>query len=36
MDYKNLGKRIKEERLKPNLTQEQLSEYADISTSFMG
>lgn len=36
MNYKNLGKRIKEERLKLNLTQEQLSEYADISTSYMG
>lgn len=36
MDYTNLGKRIKEERLKLNLTQEQLSEFVDISTSYMG
>lgn len=36
MDYRNLGKRIKEERLKLNLTQEQLAEYTDISTSYMG
>ena len=36
MNYINLGKRIKEERLKLNFTQEQLAEYADISTSYMG
>ncbi len=36
MDYKLLGKRIREERIKLNLTQEQLAEYVDISTSYMG
>lgn len=36
MDYISLGKRIREERLKLNLTQEQLAEYADISASYMG
>ncbi|WP_326512259.1 helix-turn-helix transcriptional regulator [Clostridium intestinale] len=36
MDYKALGKRIREERLKLNLTQEQLSESIDISNSYMG
>lgn len=36
MNYIDLGKRIKEERNKLNLTQEQLAEYADISTSYMG
>lgn len=36
MNYINLGKRIKEERLKLNFTQEQLAEYVDISTSYMG
>lgn len=36
MNYENLGKRIREERLKLNLTQEQLAEYADISTSYVG
>ena len=36
MNYKDLGKRIKEERHKLNLTQEQLAEYANISTSYMG
>lgn len=36
MNYKDLGKRIREERQKLNLTQEQLAEYADISTSYMG
>ena len=36
MDYIFLGKRIRDERLKLNLTQEQLAEYADISASYMG
>lgn len=36
MDYCFLGKRIKEERLKLNFTQEQLAEYTDISTAYMG
>lgn len=36
MDYSSLGQRIKEERLKLNLTQEQLAESIDISNSYMG
>ena len=36
MDYIYLGKRIREERLKKHLTQEQLAEYSDISLSYMG
>lgn len=36
MNYVALGKRIKEERLILNLTQEQLAEYVDISASYMG
>ncbi|NRT78412.1 helix-turn-helix domain-containing protein [Clostridium beijerinckii] len=36
MNYVNLGKRIREERLKLNLTQEQLAEYVDISASYIG
>ncbi|WP_411679600.1 helix-turn-helix domain-containing protein [Clostridium thailandense] len=36
MDYKSLGKRIREERLKLKLTQEQLAESIDISNSYMG
>ena len=36
MDYKFLGKRIREERLKLNLTQEKLSEYVGISDSYLG
>ena len=35
MDYIHLGKRIKEERLKLNLTQSQLAEDIDISDSYM-
>lgn len=31
MDYKRLGKRIKEERLKKDMTQEQLAESIDVS-----
>ncbi len=36
MDYKELGKRIREERLRLNLTQEQLSEEVGISTAYLG
>ena len=36
MDYKRLGKRIREERLKLNLTQAQLAEAVDISDTYMG
>lgn len=36
MDYISLGKRIREERLKLNLTQEQLAESIDVSTAYVG
>lgn len=36
MDLKSLGKRIREERLKLNLTQEKLSEQIGISVSYIG
>lgn len=36
MDYFALGKRIREERLKLNLTQEQLAESIDVSNSYIG
>lgn len=36
MDYKRLGERIREERLKRNLTQAQLAEEVDISDTYMG
>jgi len=36
MDYKALGKRIREERLKLNLTQEKLAEAVDLSTAYVG
>lgn len=36
MDYTRLGKRIKEERLRLNLTQEKLSEKEGISTAYLG
>ena len=36
MDYKRLGKRIREERIKLNLTQAQLAEAIDISDTYMG
>ncbi len=36
MDYMRLGKRIREERLKLNLTQAQLAEAIDISDTYMG
>ena len=36
MDYKRLGARIREERLKLKLTQAQLAEAIDISDTYMG
>ncbi|MDY5774689.1 MAG: helix-turn-helix transcriptional regulator [Lachnospiraceae bacterium] len=36
MDYRMLGKRIRKERLRLNLTQEQLSEDIEISTAYLG
>lgn len=36
MDYRILGKRIREERLRLNLTQERLSEDIEISTAYLG
>jgi len=36
LDYSLLGKRIKEERERLNMTQEQLAEYVDISPAFVG
>ncbi len=36
MDYNDLGRRIREERLKLNLTQEKLSETIDVSTTYIG
>lgn len=36
MDYKFLGKRIREERKRLNLTQEKLAESVDISDSYLG
>ena len=36
IDYAALGRRIRAERRKQELTQEQLAEMADISDSFMG
>ena len=36
MDRILLGKRIKEERIRCNLTQEQLAELADVSTTYIG
>ena len=36
MDYKRLGERIIEERLRLNLTQAQLAEAIDISDTYMG
>ena len=36
MDYKKLGARIREERLRLNLTQAQLAEAVDISDTYMG
>ncbi len=36
IDYTKLGNRIKEERLKRNLSREELAEIIDISPSFLG
>lgn len=36
IDYKELGKRIRAERRKQDLTQERLAEMTDISISFLG
>lgn len=36
MDYKRLGKRIREERQRLHLTQAQLAEAVDISDTYMG
>lgn len=36
MNYKALGRRIREERLKLNLTQEKLAEDIDLSTAYVG
>lgn len=36
MDYRALGRRIREERLKLNLTQERLAEEIDLSTAYIG
>ena len=36
MDYEKLGKRIREERQRLNLTQAQLAESIDISDTYMG
>lgn len=36
MDYKRLGRRIREERLQLNLTQSQLAESINISDTYMG
>ena len=36
MDFKRLGERIREERLRLNLTQAQLAEAIDISDTYMG
>ena len=36
MDYVFLGKRIREERLRLNLTQEKLAEACGISTAYLG
>lgn len=36
MIYKLLGNRVRQERLKLNLTQEQLAEKVDLSTSYIG
>ena len=36
LDYALLGKRIKEERKRLNMTQEQLAEYIEISPAFVG
>ena len=36
MNRKLLGKRIREERMRIGLTQEQIAEYIDVSTTYIG
>lgn len=36
MDRKILGKRIREERVRIGMTQEQMAEYIDVSTTYIG
>lgn len=36
MDYVRLGARVRQQRVLNNLTQEQLAERAEVSTSFIG
>ena len=36
MDYKRIGQRIREERLRLDLTREKLAELLDLSTNFVG
>lgn len=36
VNFHNIGKKIKEERLKRHLTQEQLAEMVDVTTAFIG
>ena len=36
MEHQALGKRIREERLKLNLTQEKLAEDVNLSTAYIG
>ncbi|GGA49235.1 helix-turn-helix domain-containing protein [Paenibacillus physcomitrellae] len=36
MDYTKLGKRLREERLKLNLTQEKLAEKVEVSEAYIG
>lgn len=36
MDRKLLGKRIREERMRIGMTQEQMAEYIDVSTTYIG
>lgn len=36
MDYDQLGRRLREERLKLNLTQEKLAEKVDVSDAYIG
>lgn len=36
MDYRALGRRVRQQRHRQQYTQEQLAEKADISTSFLG
>lgn len=36
MDRKSLGKKIRQERIRMNLTQEQLAEAANVSTTYIG